>query len=320
MSTTQTTSSGSTGGGNQGGNKRGIYIALILLLIILNAFFIYSNLTTKKEKDELEAAKIELDSEYAKVKGDLDQTIKEYEALMGENAELDSVLTIKIAELEDNKAQLEKALKEKNWSVSQYNKVKKELDKLKKEKEQFVATIDSLQKLSQYLAEVNDSLNTNLTSTLGENVKLKTEKKMLSEKVEIGSLLKPENVEITGVRYKGNGSERETNSAKKSEKLRFCFNVPENKVSDPGEKTILVRVLGPNGSTLAVSSQGSGVFVAVENGEQMQYTTKATFDYSNKVKPVCIYWSQPQAYASGTYKVHFYQNGYLLGSYEYDLK
>lgn len=315
MSTTSETTPAS-----QGNNKRGIYIALIILLIILNAFFVYNNITTKKEKEQLEAAKLELDAEYAKVKGDLDTKIQEYESLLGRNAQLDSTVMAMITELEDKKAEIEQLIKEKNWSVSQYNKVKKELSQLKKEKDQFIATIDSLNVAVQQLSLANDSLSTNLEGALGENETLRTEKQTLSQKVEIGSLLKPENIVIAGVRYKSNASERETYSAKKSEKIRFCFNIPKNLVTDPGEKTILVRLVGPGGSTLAVSSQGSGVFVSAENGQQMQYTTKATFQYDNKVKPICIYWSQTAEFASGDYKAYFYQNGYELAMSEFELK
>lgn len=316
MSTTPETTSST---GNQGGNKKGIYIALIILLIILNAFFVYNNITTKAEKEKLEAEKMELDAEYAKVKGELDDKIREYEALQLDNEMLDSARTAMIAELENKKAEIEKLIKEKNWSISQYNKVKKQLSALKAEKDQFIATIDSLNAAVQALTMANDSLSTNLEGALGENETLRGEKQVLSKKVEIGSLLKPEDIQISGIRYKNNGSERETYSAKKSEKVRFCFNVPKNLVTEPGEKSILVRLVGPGGSTMAVASQGSGVFVSAENGQQMQYTTKATFQYENKLKPICIYWSQTAEFAKGTYKAYFYQNGYELAVSEFEL-
>lgn len=313
MSTTNATE-------KQGNSKKGLYIGLIVLLILLNAFFVYDSYTKRQEKELLEIQKTELQGEFDAVSADLDAKIQEYEALMGQNAELDSVLQATITELSDAKAGLEKMTKERNWSVGQYNKAKKELANLKKEKEAFVAEIELLKEKVAALSLANDSLNTQLGGALGENEMLKSEKQVLSQKVAIGSLLKPENVEITGVKYKNNGSERETNSAKRSEKLRFCFNVPKNLVSDKGEKTILLRVVGPSGSTLAITSQGSGVFVSAESGEQMQYTTKATFDYAQAVKPICIYWSQTAAFGSGDYKAVFYQNGYELSSHDFTLK
>lgn len=313
MSTTNATE-------KQGNSKKGLYIGLIVLLILLNAFFMYDSYTKRQEKEQLEIAKTELQADFDAVSADLDAKIQEYEALMGQNAELDSVLQATITELSNSKAELEKMTKERNWSVGQYNKAKKELANLKKEKEDFVAEIEMLKEKVAALTMENDSLSTELGGALGANELLKSEKQVLSQKVAIGSLLKPENVEITGVKYKSNGSERETNSAKRSEKLRFCFNVPKNLVSDKGEKTILLRVVGPSGSTLAITSQGSGVFVSAETGEQMQYTTKATFDYSQDVKPICIYWSQTAAFASGDYKAYFYQNGYEMSVHDFTLK
>lgn len=302
------------------GNKRGLYIALIILLILLNVFFVFDNYTTKQAKAQLEREKMELDSSYAVLQDNYSQKILELQDLMGDNDSLNAIIQEQINSLQQLQEELTKAKSDAARNYNNYKAAKKKLAELEKHQEYINHTIDSLVAANQYLLALSDSLATDLQTSQGMNQQLQNEKKVLSQKVEIGSLLKPQNVMITGIRIKGNGTERETNSSKKAEKLRFCFDVPENKVADPGEKTILLRVIGPSGSTIAVASMGSGVFVSADNGEQMQYTTKATFEYQNKTKSMCIYWSQTQSYASGTYKAMFYQNGYEIGNFPFELK
>jgi hypothetical protein len=230
------------------------------------------------------------------------------------------VLQANINELQAKQSNIEKLIKEKNWSTAQYNKAKKEIAALKLDKDMFATRIDSMADQLQLVTRERDSINTNLQYSIAEGEKLKTTNQTLGAKVEVASLLKPLNVAVTGVRFKGSGKEVETSSAKKSEKLRFCFDVPENQVADAGEKTILVRVINPKGETIAVESDGSGVFMLAGSGEQKQYTTKATFDYDQKQKHICLYWRQTATYPSGKYKAEFYQNGNFLGTTNFELK
>ena len=122
------------------------------------------------------------------------------------------------------------------------------------------------------------------------------------------------------MRGKSSGKESETDNAKKAEKLKVCFDVPENLVADPGEKTFLVRIISPEGTTMAVQSSGSGTFMVAGSGEQRQYTTSTTIDYDQKPKNVCTYWQQTTPYAQGNYTVEVYQDGYLLSTKKFELK
>ena len=159
---------------------------------------------------------------------------------------------------------------------------------------------------------------------MGEEIELteqlQADKRKLQEKVKIGALLKPSVVDISGIRIKSSGKETATNSAKKSQKLKICFELEENKVSDAGNKTIFVRVISPEGSTIAVQSLGSGVITLTESGDQTQYTTKVNFDYKQEATRQCVYWSQNFPFSKGTYQAKLYQSGYEIGDSEFSLK
>lgn len=305
---------------SEGSSKKGIYIVLIIALILLNVFFAYRNFSIKEENEDLSAFNTEVQTGLDEAEKKLESKIQELEVLAGENVEIKAMVEQYKLELEEIRVERDKLKKNAAYNDGQ----RKKLDKKVKELEQSLMalgnTIDSLKANNEYLSRMSDSLGTSLTASTQENELLKSDLTVKNKKVEIGSLLKPENVLITGVRYKGNGKEVETNSAKKSEKLRFCFAVPENRVADPGEKTLLLRVISPGGSTVAVAAEGSGMFVLAESGEQKQYTTKVTFPYEQKEKNMCVYWQQTGTYAAGNYNAVFYQNGYEVASIPFELK
>ncbi len=305
---------------SEGGSKKGIYIFLIVALIVLNIFFAYRNFSQDKENDQLTAFNTEVQTSLDSAEKNLEAKIQELETLAGNNQELLAQVDVYKQELESIREERDKLKKNATYNESQRKKLDKKVKELENSLIALGNTIDSLKANNAYLTRMSDSLGTSLTASTQENEVLKSDLSVKNKKVEIGSLLKPENVTITGVRYKGNGKEVETNSAKKSEKLRFCFNVPENRVSDPGEKTLLLRVISPGGSTVAVAAEGSGMFVLAESGEQKQYTTKVTFPYEQKTKNLCTYWQQTGTYAAGKYTAVFYQNGYEVASIPFELK
>ena len=101
----------------------------------------------------------------------------------------------------------------------------------------------------------------------------------------------------------------------------MCFDVDENKVADQGTKTFMLRVISPEGVTMAVQSQGSGTFDIAETGEQMQYTTKTEIDYKQAAQNVCMYWGgSAGGFPKGKYTAELYQDGYKIGTSAFTLK
>lgn len=309
-----------TANNQEGSNKKSFYLVLIVLLILLNGFFAFNHWSTKKELEKVESERTELDSLYNFVQKELNVNELRLDSMTGQNVKLDSLLELRVAELSATKAEIEELLRKNKLNLNEISYLKKKILKLNNDNKAYVAQIDSLNKEVEYLTLVNDSLSTDLKSEKAMNQNLMSEREVLSKKVALGSLLRPENLEATGIRIRGNGSERETNRANRSDKLRFCFDVPENPVAEKGEKTILLRLLNPQGSTVAIKSQGSGIFIVAETGEQMQYTTKGSFKYEGKKKSVCMYWDQTNPFPEGEYTAYFYQDGHLLKEQKFELK
>ena len=100
----------------------------------------------------------------------------------------------------------------------------------------------------------------------------------------------------------------------------MCWEIPENDVADAGEKTFYVRIIGPEGTTLAIESDGSGVFKDANDGSPIQYSVTTTINYEQKATNACTYWTQTSPFSKGYYTVNIYQDGYLIGTQKLVLK
>jgi hypothetical protein len=300
-------------------NRTLIYIILIALLVGANIFLYIKY--TQKEKQTIALTEalnidsmriVDLDAKYS-------SALTELNSMRGQNKSLDSLLDIKESEIKSMKASLDKALKDKKISDAEY---KKQVEMLQNLISDLKNQITVLEKEKGVLIEQKDALGKQLNTSLDENGQLKQQNKVLAKKATMGALLKAQNLKAVGVYGKGKkGKEVETKSAKKVESIKVCFDIDENKVSEPGSKIFLLRIVSPEGVTLAVQSQGSGVFELADSGEKSQYTTKQEINYEQKKKNVCMYWEGAAGgFGKGTYTIEIYQDGYNTGTTTMELK
>lgn len=298
-------------------NRTVFYIILILLLVGINIYLYVKYYQTKNQAQTLTE---EANMDSIRI-ADLDMKYQEalvnIESYKGQNSKLDSIIAVKEKELMGYKSNLDAMKKKMKISEADY---KKQVDGLQATVNDLMAQIKDLQDKNQILITKNDSLGQTLANEMNTNTKLSNTNQVLSQKVSVASLLKPTSLLSTGVRGKSSGKETETDNAKKAEKLKVCFDLPENQVADPGEKTFLVRIISPEGTTLSIQSSGSGTFQVAGSGEQRQYTTSTTIQYDQQPKNVCTYWQQSTPYAKGVYTTEVYQDGYLLSSKTFELK
>jgi len=298
-------------------NRTIFYIILILLLLGIN-IYLYMKYYQKSNQSQTLTEQVNSDSVRI---ADLDMKYQEalvnIESYKGQNAKLDSIIALKEKELMNYKANIDQMRKKMKVSEADY---KKQVDGLQSMVNDLTAQIQDLQNKNQILITKNDSLGQSLASQMTTNQQLTSTNQVLSQKVSIASLLKPTSLNATGVRAKSSGKEVETDNVKKVEKIKICFDLPENQVADPGQKTFMVRILSPEGTTLAVQSSGSGTFQVAETSEERQYTTSTNVDYDQKSKNVCTYWQQTAPYSKGVYTAELYQDGYMTGSTKFELK
>ena len=215
------------------------------------------------------------------------------------------------------RANLNREKKQRQLSQTEY---KAQLDNLNTMIADLSSKIDALQKENGVLMVRTDSLGKDISQKQSTISELQSTNTNLSQKVTVASLLIPSHIVAEGIREKSSGKEAETSRASKVQHLKVCFDIPQNKVSETGSKTFIVRLLGPDGAVLT-GQEGSGTFTRVETNEQMQYSTTTTIDYQQNAQAgICTKWNQSAPFQAGNYSAEIYQDGYLIGKQNFALK
>jgi cell division protein ZapB len=295
---------------NEGGNKKMIFIVIVFLLLA-NAVLLWQFFNKKSENQvltennmALTTSKDSISAEYTAVKGELSK-------LQADNVDLQGKLAANDEEIAAQKAKIEKMMR----SSADAGKLRAEINKLKDMKTQYESRINELVEQNKQLTNQNQELNTNLSSEKGKNENLSKENTGLSNKVALGSIMKADNVVLSGVKFKSSGKEVDEKKAKNVQKIKACFNLNENLVVDKGTKSVYIRVMGPDKSVLSTTSA-----TFTFNGQQLPYTIKQDINYDNKKVSQCVFWEKGSVFAKGIYAAEFYCEGNKIGEGALELK
>lgn len=318
--------------------KKILGVLLILALLLANIWFYYNYRALQKEKqvqieqmESIAAEKTELQIVY-------NNTTEELIELRNMVEDKDSSLVILQKQIEDQRVEIERVLNKGKSSRGELSQARKLIEVLRGTTESYKQQILALQEENFHLRDAvsassveKQELKTEIvaiqqdfsekeTAMLETTELLESEKTQLQEKVDRAKVLKATNVQASGITIKRSGKERSTTNPKKTDKIKVCFDVLQNLVAEAGDKEMLLRIVSPEGSTLAVDAYGSGNFVVTETGEDQKYTSKSVIDYANQQERYCMYWEQEVPYQSGAYKAEVYHEGFLIGQSNFELK
>lgn len=266
---------------------------------------------------------IKLQEELVSCESDIDASELERERIIGSLNEMDAQYTElsekyknmsdeMLAEKEKIKKLLEQA-KNKDWTI---HKLKKETETLREIMKGYLVTIDSLNTLNQNLTAENTNVKEALDKEKEYASTLEEEKNNLSEKVKLGSLLQVVGVAVTGQNVKSNGTHKDTEKASRTEVIKCCFTVAENKIAQSGKRKIYMRIISPFGAILG--GQKDDEFEV--KGRKSVFTHAKEIDYQNNAQDVCMYWESDNEITSGKYIIQLYTDGIELGNYALTLK
>jgi hypothetical protein len=293
------------------GNKTAIVIGLLAIVIIVQSVKIYLDYKDKIEiTEQKETTEEELGSTIQRlneIKLELDQKIAEIEKLGGNVQELEKAKAEIDRELKRSSQRSAKAIKDLKDRVEGYE----ELLKLKDEE------IDNLKSVNKELFSENRTLKTK-QNVLSDSInRLSTTKEALANKVALASQLKAENVTVKALSEKG--KERESPFRNRQlEKLKVEFNLAENNVAPIEGKKIVVRVIDDNGQVIFDVAKGSGTFLI--DGKEEFYTAAQEILFDNTQQKLTYYYEKGSEYASGTYTIEIYTDGYKMGSAQFVVK
>jgi peptidoglycan hydrolase CwlO-like protein len=297
-------------------NTNKILVLIIALLTVFCGILVWQYIELNKAVKVEVAEKTEVTEEKDALSLELENMLKEYDNLQSDNQTLQS-------EMDQQKEKIEQLIKEvekHKGNTALMIKYKKETETLRKIMHNYVVTIDSLNTANQKLQHENMQVKGELSAQHTKYEELNKEKSTLAQKVENASILQTVGIHASGIQMKSNGKEVETNRAKKSEKIKVCFTLGENRIANKGPKDVYVRILSPEGKVLAEGADDNFMFAF--DGIKGLFSAKRTVEYQNEMITGCAYFNvkEGETLPEGKYIADIYADKTKIGTASFDLK
>ena len=238
------------------------------------------------------------------------EALTRLDSLVGTNNNLTGELTEKQTEIVKLKNEINKIMRNRNASQSDLAKARNLIGQLNGKISNLEAEVARLMGENQQLATTNTVL-TQEKADLTTNLQTTTQQKDEAlAKVDVGSTFAASNITIKGIDEKGNGKEKETDKAKKVNKLVVAFDV-ENRIAQSGPADLYVMVTAPDGQVISNPSMGSGTLTTRTDGER-PFTYKASIEYEQGTRKNVSVPLRQEKFAVGNYKIEVYQNGFKI--------
>ncbi len=298
----------------QDANKK--YRIAVIALAVVTVILLIMQFTKHSEVVEKDATIDNLELEQLQLENDLQDMLIQYDTVTVQNERLNAEI---IGQQEQIKEMLKQMEKHKDDAYI-IHKLKKEASTLRDIMKGYLVTIDSLNTLNQDLKKDNAFLVEELSEAQVRAQNLESSKKDLEEIVATGSVLQADNMVAEGLKVRNNGKQVVVTRANKTESIRTCTRIGENRIAPVGKKTIYLRIISPDGVVLENPDAEENRFNF--EGVSGKYTIKRVIDYNNEAMDLCVFFNIAEGYemATGKYIVDMYEGGMKIGSANFDLK
>lgn len=277
---------------------------LSLILIIAVVYIVSKNRQITVMEQQFAVDKQELEDEYEAIS-------MQYEGFKF-SVQNDSLLY----KLENEQAKVQRLQEQLRMTdaanKAEIKRLKDELATLRKVLKSYVQQIDSLHRLNTELQAKNEQITRQYQQTSRTLSQIAQEKEQLSEKVTLASRLDATGITIKAVNDRG----REQKRLSRSSQFVVSFLLAKNITAEPGERTIYVRIMTPDGGVL---TKNPGSTFPYENGN-LQYSMKRIVEYGGEETPVTMYWDIEEFLMPGTYKADIFADGSLIGSRSFSME
>ncbi|PQJ09846.1 hypothetical protein CJD36_018145 [Flavipsychrobacter stenotrophus] len=296
-------------------NKPIIYWVIIAVLLVA-CIFLFVSKNKMSEENDLNSKRMQgqLDSvrtDRASLQSDFDAASAKIDQLVSQNAKLDSNMQKDKEEMLAMQQKIKSLLGNSKANASELKKARAMINQLNDKTAQYEARIAELEKENGVLTNKNVVLTKERDSTVTQNIAIK----------KIGSVLHASNIRMEPIHKKKNGKEKETSKAKKVDVLRVKFDIDENRIAESGTKQLFLRIVGPDGTILSTTTNGSGK-MTTSKGDQISFSIMKEISLIKEqpVKDVVVDWNQEGDFARGNYMIEIYSEGYKVGSGNVTLK
>ena len=302
-----------TSSNNETQKYKKLSVIFLIIAIALAMLLLFSLLRTKSASS---AAKESTEQTIA-LQTELDSILLEYQLTKEQYGELNNQLIEKDSAI---MAQAEE-IKQLISSQSDYRRIKKKLELLQNQGQQYVHLLDSLYTVNANLTKENQEIKSENSKLNEQNKKLNLTQDSLNNKIKTASRLKAYDIHLEGVVMRNNGrTEESTIRCKRVKKFKISFTLGENAIKDAGNVNLYCRLSIPSGKVLALSDGDAYTFT--NEGKLLQYTVKSTISYANKAQDVVMYWNlrEGDEAVPGTYTAQIFTDEEYIGQATVTLK
>lgn len=300
-------------------NSKNIIIALLAIgLLGTWAYLLWNKNKTGEEKQNLQAQGTQYMSQRDSVQYLYNDALSKLDSITVSNNDLQGELSERQSDMAKLKNEINSILKKKNATDAELNRAKSLIAELNNKIAGLESEVNRLTGENQQLTTANtqltqdkENLETNLAST-------QSEKKALSETVDVGSTFSASNIQITPVDERKSGKEKSTATAKRVDKLVVSFDV-ENRIAKSGPTDIYIMVTGPDGKIISGPAMGSGTLSTRTDGDKT-FTSKVNINYEQGTRKNVQVALRQDDFQTGDYKIQIYQNGFKIGEGTQSLK
>ena len=208
------------------------------------------------------------------------------------------------------------SLKVSQNSVNSLWRYKKKFLALQEEMDELLVENDRLKVENEYLATSLDSTQTQLAERTVFTDSLLVQNTELANVVEDAAALQTVGLVGMGVIERSSGKQIPTERARRSDKIKICFTVAKNTLTEAGDKELYVQVIDPKNNVLGSNDQ-----VQFED-QVLNYSLISRFNYENRNLNICEYISQldDSNFEKGSYKVNVFNDKEMISSSEFTLR
>jgi regulator of replication initiation timing len=294
----------------EGSNSKsiGLKVALgIMLVLFLGTAFYTSKLYNESKETEKE-----LIDEKQQVIAELSTMARQFDEAIGENEIVNKDLVAARGRIQG----LMDSLKISQNSVNSLWRYRKKFLALQEEMDGLLKENDRLKFENELLATSLDSTQVQLAERTVFTDSLLVQNTELANVVEDAAALQTVGLKGFGVIERRSGKQIPTERATRSDKLKICFTVAKNALTEAGDKELYVQVIDPQDNVLGSNDQ-------VQFEEQvLNYSLISRFNYENRNLNICEFVTPDQdtKFEKGRYIINVFNDKELISNSEFTLR
>lgn len=286
-----------------------ILLSVLLALALAGAaYFFWKQRQTKQEVKEMidmmTFEKEQLEEEYEDLAFQFD----------GYGAQIHNDSLAELLSKEQQRVQdlLEELRITKVTNARRIAELKKELATVRAVMVDYVHQIDSLDRTNKRLVNENIQVKQQYEQVAQKATQLEQERQQLTEVVNRASMMEIDNFRMITL----NKNDRKTSIFSKIQKLQFTFDILKNITVTPGQKTLYLRIVRPDGEVLQKNANN---LFSYEN-KDIPYSIAQTIEYEGETMEETLYWNVEEILQVGTYNADFFIDGNLIGSFPFSIR